>query len=96
MNISETDLNNLKQLSYLDDSDTHSHLYKDINAIINFMAQLRQINTDDVSPLFHPLDLQQRFRKDEISEKDCQAQLEQIATVFAKGFYLVPKVIDLG
>lgn len=97
MKITETDLSNMMQLAYLNtDSDNCAHLNKDVNAIMDFVAQLCKVDTAGVRPLFHPFDLQQRLREDRISEKDCRLQLAKLAPLFEEGYYLVPKVIDSG
>lgn len=96
MSLSEIDLEKITQLAclYKDPNDT---LVEDINSIMNFVEQLRKIDTSGVAPRFHPLeDLNQRLRTDEISEKDCSAELAKIAPSFEGGCYLVPKVIDSG
>ncbi|WED44525.1 Asp-tRNA(Asn)/Glu-tRNA(Gln) amidotransferase subunit GatC [Legionella cardiaca] len=97
MTITQDDLNNIKQLAYLDaESNSNEKLTEEINAIIDFVEQLKQIDTMGVAPLFHPFDLHQRLRADVVSEEDCADQLEQIAPLFENDLYLVPKVIDSG
>ncbi len=97
MTFTESDLAKIEQLAYLrSGSDNNSHLAEDIKAIMEFIEQLRKIDTANVAPLFHPFDLQQRLRSDEVNETDCSTQLAAIAPLFQDGFYLVPKVIESG
>jgi aspartyl-tRNA(Asn)/glutamyl-tRNA(Gln) amidotransferase subunit C len=97
MAFTQNELANIMQLAYLNsDLDNTHQLAKDVKAIMDFVEQLRKIDTTGIFPLFHPLDLQQRGRIDEISEKDSSAQLAKIAPHFADRLYLVPKVIDTG
>ena len=97
MAFTETDLKSIEQLAYLDcESENNSELADEVNAIMDFVDQLRQMDTTGVAPLFHPFDLHQRLRTDEISEADCSAQLAEIASNFEDDLYLVPKVIDSG
>lgn len=97
MTITKDDLNTIKQLAYLDtELQSNDTLDEEINAIMNFVEQLKQVNTNGIAPLFHPYDLHQRLREDEVLEKDCTEQLEQIAPFFEDDLYLVPKVIDSG
>ncbi|MBA2710413.1 MAG: Asp-tRNA(Asn)/Glu-tRNA(Gln) amidotransferase subunit GatC [Tatlockia sp.] len=96
MSLNEKDLEKIAHLAYLDfKSDSHQFV-DDLNSIMNFVEQLREIDTKDIAPLFHPLDLVQRLRPDEITEKDCSTKLAEIAPAFEEGCYLVPKVIDSG
>lgn len=94
MALKETDLENIAQLAYLESDN--QHLAADLNSIMNFIEELRKIDTTNVAPLFHPLDLSQRLRTDEVSEQDCSETLAKIAPSFDEGYYLVPKVIDSG
>jgi aspartyl-tRNA(Asn)/glutamyl-tRNA(Gln) amidotransferase subunit C len=92
----ENDLEKIALLAYLDCGSDNHHFAADLNSIMNFVEQLRKIDTTHVAPLFHPLDLSQRLRPDEITENDCSLQLGKIAPSFEDGYYLVPKVIDSG
>ncbi len=95
MTISQTDLEQIARLAYLnEDSNNNAQLFEEINSIMNFVDQLRSIDTKHVAPLFHPFDLHQRVRPDVVTEEECLAQLESIAPMFEDNLYLVPKVID--
>ncbi|KTD01894.1 glutamyl/tRNA (Gln) amidotransferase subunit C [Legionella feeleii] len=93
----ETDLENVAHLAYLDpEADNHAQLAEEVGAIMDFVEQLRQVETTGIAPLFHPFDLHQWLREDAISEEDCRKQLAEIAPLFEDDLYLVPKVIDSG
>lgn len=95
MTISVKDLEKIAQLAYLDTDIEHSpKLIEDINAIMNFVDQLRAVNTQEVEPLFHPLALNQRLRPDVVTEKNCLTELAELAPQFANELYLVPQVIE--
>lgn len=95
MNISPNDLEELANLAYLDTGIENSpKLIQEINDLMNFVDQLRAINTDEVEPLFHPIAAHQRLRPDAITEEDCLAELEALAPLFEENLYLVPQVIE--
>ncbi len=94
MTISAKELHQIAALSYLKAEDI-AQLDDDVNAIIDFVNQLSAVDTQQVSPLFHPLSLHQRLRDDEITEEECIAELEAIAPLFEDNLYLVPKTIDV-
>ena len=97
MPISEHELQKIAALAYLEmDHTSTQQLTQDVTAIMAFVEQLRKIDTTDVTPLFHPLNLNQRLREDEVRTENCVAQLANIAPVFTDNLYLVPKVIDSG
>ena len=95
MTITEKELQTLSHLAYLDCGKNNTHaLVTEINAIIDFVEQLKTVDTRQVAPLFHPLSLQQHLRADEVTEDICANQLAEIAPRFEEGLYWVPKVID--
>lgn len=97
MTISPEDLKKIAQLAYLDpDVDHTPKLMQEINEIMDFVDQLRAMDTTGVEPLFHPLAVHQRLRPDAITEEDCLAELEAIAPLFEDKYYLVPQVIEQG
>jgi aspartyl-tRNA(Asn)/glutamyl-tRNA(Gln) amidotransferase subunit C len=97
MKLSKTDIEKIASLACLDTStDQTSQLNEEINAIMDFVEQLRSVDTQGIAPLFHPLALHQRLREDAITEEDCIAELEAIAPLFEDNLYLVPKVIESG
>ncbi len=75
------------------DADTTTQLAHDVGVIMNYVEQLKQIDTQGVSPLLHPLDLHQRLRIDDVSEESCLEQLAELAPLFDKDLYLVPKTL---
>ena len=95
MSSSEHELKKIAALAYLDTHNT-PHLLDDVRAIMAYVDQLRQIDTTDITPLLHPLDLHQRLRADEVCEENHSVELAKIAPLFANHLYLVPKVIDTG
>jgi len=97
MSLSEHEFQKIAALAHLETSPQNTQqLAVDVDAILAFVEKLREMDTTDVAPLFHPLDLYQRLRKDEVIEKNCVEQLSKIAPLFADDFYLVPTVIDSG
>lgn len=96
MTLSSTDIENIAHLACLDASENTTQLNDEVNSIMNFIEQLRSIDTSKVAPLLHPLALQQRLRVDEVTEQECLEDLEAMAPLFEDSLYLVPKVIEAG
>lgn len=91
-----TTADELKKIAKLAHLETTTSLEHDVSTIMDYVEQLRQINTDGVAPLLNPLDLHQRLRTDEANEENCLAELAEIAPLFVDNLYLVPKVINKG
>lgn len=97
MPTTEQDLKKIAALAYIEtDTDSSAQLAHDVSAMMAFVESLREINTSSIAPLLHPLDLHQRLRKDEVTEKSNVDQLASIAPRFANDLYLVPTVIETG
>ena len=58
-----------------------------ITAILALIDEMQSINTNDVAPLAHPLDLLQRLRTDEITERDYRDELQSLAPEAQEGLY---------
>lgn len=71
--------------------DGYTHTISDI---LDLVAQMDAVNTDDVQPLSNPLDATQLLRADEVTETDQRALYQSVAPLVEDGLYLVPKVIE--
>ena len=97
MSSSDNQLKQMAALACLEiETDKLSSLENDISAIMALVSQLRDIDTTNVRPLLHPLDLYQRLRTDEAIVDNQVTALGHIAPSFADGLYKVPKVIEAG
>ncbi len=65
-----------------------------LNRVLELVDQMRAVNTAGIEPMSHALDLVQRLRPDEISEKDRRSDYQAAAPAVEAGLYLVPKVIE--
>ena len=65
-----------------------------LNSILELVDRMQQIDTDDVAPLAHPLELRQTLRADAVAEINQREKFQAIAPQPDAGLYLVPKVIE--
>jgi len=65
-----------------------------LERLLVIVDELAQINTDEVLPMAHPLDLEQRLRPDVVTERDEREANQSGAPSVVDGLYVVPKVID--
>ncbi len=97
MTISPEELAKIARLAYLNvEPESAPQLTQEVSAIMDFVEQLRAVDTSQIAPLFHPFTLHQRLRTDEVTEEECLAELAAIAPHFEDNLYLVPQVIDTG
>lgn len=65
-----------------------------ITAILALIDQMQTVDTDNVEPLAHPLDVVQRLRADVVTATDQRERLQTLAPASEAGLYLVPRVIE--
>lgn len=96
MSLTPEEIKKIAHLARLNLSDEDIMLYgTQLSGIINFIEQMNKIDTENVEPLAHPLDLSQRLRADSITEANLREKYLQIAPQTDAGLYLVPKVIEI-
>ena len=83
---------NLAKLEIKDDKleDIASSLEK----ILNLVDEMNDVDTDDVTPMSHPLNLKQELRKDEVKEVNQRDLFQKGNENTDNGYYKVPKIID--
>ena len=95
MSINEEQVGQIAYLARLSLSDEELQSNtKDLNSILSLAEQLAEIDTDDITPMAHPLHMTQRLREDKVSEKDQSESFQSIAPKIGKRHYLVPTVIE--
>jgi aspartyl-tRNA(Asn)/glutamyl-tRNA(Gln) amidotransferase subunit C len=67
---------------------------RQLSAILDYVDQLQQINTDAVEPLAHPLPIQNVFRADEPTDSLPVANALANAPARRGDFYGVPAVLE--
>jgi aspartyl-tRNA(Asn)/glutamyl-tRNA(Gln) amidotransferase subunit C len=65
-----------------------------LNDVFRLIAEMQAVDTRDVAPMSHALDLVQRLREDAVTESDQHAVFQSVAPQVEGGLYLVPKVIE--
>jgi len=65
-----------------------------LSAILEFVDQLKQVDTQGITPMAHPLEVTQRLRDDAVTERDEHARYQRNAAAVEAGLYLVPRVIE--
>lgn len=95
MSLSNDDVNKIAYLARLgiDEKDVASYA-KDLSGILDLVAEMSIVDTENVTPMAHPMDQVQRLRDDIVSEQDQHEKFQDLAPQIEDGLYLVPKVID--
>ncbi len=95
MSLTIDELNRLTELARLEiTSPEVPDVLAKLTNIVAMVDQLQAADTDDVLPMAHPLDRQQRLRPDEVTESDQHERYQRNAGMVERDLYLVPKVIE--
>jgi len=65
----------------------------ELSRILDLVEQMNRVDTTDIDPMAHPLDVGQRLREDIVTEVDRREDFQRVAPLVENGLYLVPKVI---
>lgn len=65
-----------------------------LGAILDYVAQLRRVDVQGVSPMAHPLSAHNVFREDEVAESWSPERALHNAPSKQNDFFRVPKVLD--
>jgi aspartyl-tRNA(Asn)/glutamyl-tRNA(Gln) amidotransferase subunit C len=74
--------------------DDLARMQQQLSAILDYVAQLQQLNTDGVEPLAHPLPVQNVFRPDDPAPSLPVDATLQNAPARAGDYFGVPAVFD--
>lgn len=69
-------------------------LVKDLNSIIKFVEQLKELNTDKITPIVSVSDQPLTMNKDEIKKINEKEEILKNAPEKNSNYYIVPKVIE--
>jgi len=69
-------------------------LGRDLSNILDLVEQMNSVDTADVVPMAHPLEMAQRLRDDRVTEQDRRDRYQANAPAVENGLFLVPKVIE--
>lgn len=95
MALDKNDVENIAHLARLAIAEEDIPAYAtNLSSILHLVEQMNAIDTTDVVPMAHPLDMAQRLREDAVSENDQRDHFQTIAPATEAGLYLVPKVIE--
>ncbi len=81
----------LAKLSFSDEE--LAKIAKELDAIVGYVEQLKELNVDDVPPTSHVLDLFNVFREDKVEPWLSTEEALQNAPAQKMGYFSVPKVI---
>ena len=95
MSLTRQEVEKIAHLARLSITEEETEQYsRELSKILDLVEQLNQVDTENVDPMAHPIEVSQRLRVDEVTEENQRAAFQACAQTVEKGLYLVPKVIE--
>ncbi len=94
MPVSLKDVEHIARLARLEFSDAEKEkLTHELNEILRYVEQLNSVDTENVEPLSHVIELSNRLREDKVTAGLSSDEALQNAPSKTDKFFKVPKVI---
>ncbi|MCG3155135.1 MAG: Glutamyl-tRNA(Gln) amidotransferase subunit C [bacterium] len=94
MSISIEETRHLARLAKLTFSEEElARLARELDAIVGYVEQLKELNVENVPATAHVLDLCNVFREDRVAQDNSVKEILQNAPAHKLGYFSVPKVI---
>jgi aspartyl-tRNA(Asn)/glutamyl-tRNA(Gln) amidotransferase subunit C len=95
MSLSPEDIKKVAHLARLTIQDPEMlSLAKDMDNILSLVQKMNGIDIANVNPMFHPLDMTQPLRGDDVTEKNQRELFLKNAPQSYMSLFLVPRVIE--
>ena len=95
MSVTNEQVRHIARLARIAMSDEElERLVPELNAIIGWVEQLAEVDTDGVEPLTAVIDQKLRLRDDAVTDGNIREEVLANAPDAQHGFFAVPKVIE--
>ncbi|MDZ7771430.1 MAG: Asp-tRNA(Asn)/Glu-tRNA(Gln) amidotransferase subunit GatC [Balneolaceae bacterium] len=95
MSVSKEEVHYVAHLARLKLSDEEAEsLVGDMNRILDYVSTLQELDTEDVEPLEHVIDLEYRLRDDKAGEPLSREEALKNAPDADSDYFRVPRVIE--
>jgi len=95
MSLDKTEIEKIAWLARLaiDENDIAGYGHE-LSNILDLVEQMNSVDTTNVDPMAHPLEIKARLRPDEVTENNQRDKYQAHAPAVEAGLFLVPKVIE--
>ena len=95
MSLDADQVRRVAELARLAVDDAELPVYaQELSSILDMVDQLQSADPKGVEPMAHPLNMVQRLRADEVTERPDRDAYQALAPQAEGGHYLVPRVIE--
>jgi aspartyl-tRNA(Asn)/glutamyl-tRNA(Gln) amidotransferase subunit C len=94
-NIDESTVEHLANLARIDLTDKEIKKFtKQVSSILDFFSELSELDTEDVKPTYHVLEINNVFRDDVAKDSLPREEILANAPEKEKGYFKAPKIIN--
>ena len=65
-----------------------------LEGILGLIDQMTQVNTENIEPMAHALDIKQPLREDKVTEVDIREKSLKLSNETDQSLFIVPRVIE--
>lgn len=76
------------------DDNQIDNIVNNLEKILDLVDEMNSVDTDNIEPMSHPLNLKQELRVDIVTEKNLRDTFQENSCASENGYYKVPKIID--
>lgn len=92
------DINAVDKIAFLSrlkiEDNVKESTKEEFNKIIQWVDQLREVNTDNIEPLISVNENSIQLREDEVTQGQCSKEILANAPMKEYGYFAVPKVVE--
>jgi len=95
MSINQKDIQKIAHLARINVSEEESRILETkLGSIMTMIDKMQAVNTDNVEPMSHALEVTQPLREDVVTEKDMRSNALALAPEVEQSTFIVPQVIE--
>ena len=95
MSINQKDIQKIAHLARINVSEEESRILETkLGSIMTMIDKMQEVNTDNVEPMSHALEVTQPLREDVVTEKDIRNNALELAPEVEQSTFIVPQVIE--
>jgi len=95
MAITDAELEHLKLLARLEISTAEAEkVRKDLSEVLAYFSKLQEIDTSNVEPLAHVVELRSVLREDAVRPSLPPEAVRRLAVEKEAGFFVVPRILE--
>ena len=95
MTISKKDIEKIAHLARINISQAEAEqLEQKLIGIMSLIDKIQAVNTDNIEPMSHALDISQPLRDDVVTEFDLREKILPLAPEIEESLFIVPQVIE--